>query len=219
MGLGQFGRHLAVTLSRAGVPVTAVDLDAQRVEDVKDHVARAVRADITDERALRAARVNTAECAIVALGETDFEPAVLGVVNLVTLEVPRIVARSFNAVRGQVLQRVGATSLIFPEVDAAEQLAHNLLSPGVQAALALPSGYTLAQIVLPATMVGLTLKQCEVRHRLRVNVIAVKRSRTTNGHREEETLDAGPDLALQAGDVLIVAGRTQAVDALASEAL
>jgi Ni,Fe-hydrogenase III large subunit len=78
VGLGQFGEQVARALARAGREVIAIDADMDRVEAVKDVVARAARADCTSEGAMRAIGAAEADAAVIALGEQDFEPAVLG---------------------------------------------------------------------------------------------------------------------------------------------
>lgn len=214
IGLGQFGRHLAVTLSRAGAYVIAIDSDANRIDEIKDLVARAVRANCTDERSLRAARIQEVECAIVALGEESFEATTLAVAMLANMHVPRIIARSSSEMRGKILQLVGATTVIFPEIQSAEQVAHSILSPGLQASFALPSGYTLAHVLAPPTYVGQTLAGASLRQKLKVTVIAIRRTSERNGQKVDRTVEAEPDLVIEEGDLLVVVGMTENVDAL-----
>jgi trk system potassium uptake protein TrkA len=223
LGLGQFGQAVAVTLSRQGVPVVALDDDAERVDAVKDLVARAARVNVSEEAALRAAGVDEVACAVVAVGEHDFEASVICVLALAAMGVPRIVARAFSRERGEVLRRVGATNVVFPEEEAARTLAHSLAQPGMVASLGLPPGYAVAHIVVPRTMVGQTLQECAIRERLRVKVIAVVRN---VGRRSQppqpamgNVVDAEPDTKFEEGDLLVVAGKTALVDALAREAV
>ncbi|MBQ4336486.1 MAG: NAD-binding protein, partial [Lentisphaeria bacterium] len=52
-GLGAFGTRLAVELSRAGNHVTVVDLDRDRINDIRDKVTEAVIGDISSEEVIR----------------------------------------------------------------------------------------------------------------------------------------------------------------------
>jgi trk system potassium uptake protein TrkA len=217
IGLGQFGRHLAVTLSREGCYVIALDSDPVKIDEIKDLVARAVRANCADERVLHAARVHECECAVVALGEESFEDTTMAVAALANMKVKRIIARSSSPLRGRILQMVGAHSVIFPEIQAAEQVGHSIRNPGLQASLALPSGYTLAQVTAPATLAGQTLAASGIRQKRKVSVIAVKRTRTLGDQKVERTLEAEPDLLVEEGDMLVVVGLTENVDALGRE--
>ena len=217
IGLGQFGRHLAVTLSREGAYVIALDSDAAKIDEIKDLVARAVRANCADERVLKAARVHECECAVVALGEENFEDTTMAVAALANLKVKRIIARSASPLRGRILQMVGAHSVIFPEIQAAEQVAHAIRNPGLQASFALPSGYTLAQVTAPVTQVGQTLAGSNMRQKLKVTVIAVRRTLTIGDQRVERTMEAEPDLVIEEGDMLVVVGLSENVDALGRE--
>ena len=72
IGLGRFGRALAVELFRLGHEVLAVDKSEERVSEIADFVTHAVRADARDEQALRAIGARNFDCAVVAFaGETQ----------------------------------------------------------------------------------------------------------------------------------------------------
>ena len=53
LGLGSFGAKLAVTLAKAGNTVLIVDIDQQRVDDLRDKVTEAVIADVSNEEVVR----------------------------------------------------------------------------------------------------------------------------------------------------------------------
>ncbi|MBI5498338.1 MAG: TrkA family potassium uptake protein [Deltaproteobacteria bacterium] len=219
IGLGQFGRHLALTLTRAGAHVIAADEDMAKVEGIKDLVARAVRLDCADEAALRGAGLDKADCVVFALGEEDFEAAALGVSALARMGIPRIVSRAPSHTRGRILQALGATQVVYPELQAAEQVARTLVAPGLESALALPSGYSLASVVVPAHFVGEELGALAERGHAHATVIAVRRRVDRAGQAVETAVRAEPTLRLEDGDVLVVAGPDEAVEALGREAV
>lgn len=216
IGLGQFGRQLAVSLAQHGAEVLAVDSDMAKVEEIKDVVSRAARADASNEDALRALGVGESAAAIVALGEADFEDAVLAVAALKQLGVPRIVARSSTRQRGRILSHVGAHQVIFPEVQMAEQLARALSSPGVVEELSLPSGHTIAEIRVPERFHGMTLADAHVRAKYGLNVLAIRRERPTDdGKVAVAAVEASPGERIDRGDVLVVVGERDRVEAFA----
>ena len=211
IGLGQFGRQLAVSLAQAGQEVLVIDTDMGRVEDIKDVVTRAVKADATNEETMRALGVGEVAVAIVALGEEDFEAEVLAVGALKQLGVPRIVARASNRQRGRILALVGADQLIYPEVEAAERMARTLSSPGVVEEVCLPSGHALVEVKIPSRLSGMTLAETQLRAKYGLNVLAVKRPGTGRGG--ERVMEPHPELALDGGDVLVLAGERDKVEA------
>ena len=207
VGLGQFGEHVARRLSEAGGEVLAVDLSLERVEALKDVVAQAVRADCTSEEAMRALGVGKAEVAVVALGEEDFEPAVLGTSMLKGLGVKTVVARSSSRQRGKILSLAGASRVVYPEAEMGEQLARILLHSSLQASTELPSGYALAELKVPEHAAGKSLQQMRLRQTHGLNVIAIQHRGVVN--------EPIPEAMLHAGDVLLVAGRGERVASLA----
>lgn len=210
IGLGQFGRQLAWSLAEAGQEVLVIDTDMGRVEEIKDVVARAVKADATNEETMRALGVGEVAIAIVALGEEDFEAEVLAVGALKQLGVPRIVARSSNRQRGRILALVGADHVVYPEVEAAERMARTLASPGVVEEVCLPSGHALVEVKMPSRLVGMTLAETQLRARFGLNVLAVKRPGGPKGG--ERVLEPHPELALDTGDVMVLAGERSKVE-------
>ena len=77
IGLGQFGMHLARTLVKMGCEVLALDVNEQRVEDVRDDVHRALIGDARDLEMLRGILAPEINEAVVCLGESTIEPSIL----------------------------------------------------------------------------------------------------------------------------------------------
>ena len=212
IGLGQFGRQVALSLAQRGHEVLAIDANMARVEEVKDLVARAVRADASELEALRALAVQELDTAVVAIGDDAFESAVLAVANLVQLGVKRIVARASRPQRGRVLSRVGAHQVVFPELQMAEQLARTLSTPGVVQELALPTGHALAEIQAPERFLGMTLKEAELRDKHGVTVLAIHREEEEDGRKIKRIAEATASQKLERGDVLVVVGEREKVE-------
>ncbi len=207
VGLGQFGEHLARQLTESGGEVIAVDLSLERVEALKDVVAQAVRADCTSEDTMRALGVGKAEVAVVALGEEDFEAAVLGTAVLKGLGIKTVVVRSSSRQRGRILSLAGASRVVYPEAEMGEQLARLLLHSCMMASTELPSGYALAELRVPEHAGGKSLQQLRLRQTHGLNVIAIQHRGVVN--------EPIPEAMLTAGDVLLVAGKGERVAALA----
>jgi trk system potassium uptake protein TrkA len=178
-----------------------------RVEAVKDQVARAARADCTSEAAMRAIGADEAESAVVALGEQDFEAAVLGTAVLKALGIETIVARASGAPRGKILMLAGASRVVCPEAEMGEQVADLLLHPSLTSAARLPSGFGLAELRASGAIAGKSLADLQLRKSNRLTVVAVVRA--------GEALEPTPELVFRDGDHVLVAGRTERLEALA----
>ena len=65
LGLGSFGAKLAVALARAGNTVLVVDIDQQRVDDLRDKVTEAIIADVSNEEVVRELNVRKFDAVIL----------------------------------------------------------------------------------------------------------------------------------------------------------
>jgi len=219
IGLGRFGSHIAETLARAGVDVTAVDLDRDCIERLRDHVSTAIAFDATDENELRFHGMEKIEVAVVAIGD-DFEANLLTTVNLKSLGVPRVVSRVASRLQGRILKKVGADVIVNPEDEAAERWANRLLTPHIIDHIELARNYALIQMAVPPAWRDKTLASLDIRQKFNVNIVAIKRQRrveTTDGG--ETTIETIVDVPLPSSqltseDILIIAGKEADLDKL-----
>lgn len=222
IGLGAFGRTLAMELARLGAEVLAIDRDPALVGRVAPYVALAVTADATDPQVLDSQNAKQMDCAIVATGE-QFEVTVLTTTLLVELGVPLVMARAMSQTQKQILKKVGAHAVVMPEYEIAERLARSLHLSGVVDFVELPEGYCLKQVRVPKDFVGQSLQELSMRQKERVMVIRIRRKRLERDaggepHLEDELI-AIPDgaIELRDGDVLSVIGSETAVARLGTE--
>jgi trk system potassium uptake protein TrkA len=211
IGLGRFGKKLAIALAMSGAEVIAIDRDRGLVEEIRDQVSQAVRLDSTDEEALKAQGVDKVDVAVVGIGEGGqaFESAVLTVVNLRSLGVKQVYARAHSLTAGEVFAKIGATEVIYPELESAQRWAYKLITPQIDEKIDFAPGYSLARIWAPASFDGKTLMELELRQKYNVNIVAVKRGESAKADRDRE---AGlinvpvPTTVIYEGDILMVAG-------------
>lgn len=219
IGLGQFGRQVAVTLSEMGGDVLVLDTDERRLEDVKDLVSRAVRVDATDREALRAVGVEDVDTAVVAVGE-NFEAGVLVTAHLKHFGVGWIVARASNTVQGEILSLVGADRVIYPEIQMGEQIARGLLSHNILEHLKISEDLNVVEMRAPTQFVGKGLKDLHLRNRFGVNVVSIRRLRPyvdEQGQTQHRVVNEmiSPTDPIQRDDVLVVVGSDEGVARLA----
>ncbi|HXV74809.1 MAG TPA: TrkA family potassium uptake protein [Candidatus Polarisedimenticolaceae bacterium] len=211
IGLGAFGRQVAIQLERLGHEVLAIDLDERLVNAVAEEIEASVRADATDESALREMHVDGVSCAVVAIGAEAIEASILATTLLRQIGVPQIVARAVNPLHARALRAVGAHAVVRPEEEMGERLARRLAQPNVLERIELGRDAELAEVPVPGEFVGKSLIDLEVRRRHAVTVVAIRR-----GDRILATLEGSE--RMEAGDVLVVIGAPAAIEKLASRA-
>ncbi|HLB75108.1 MAG TPA: TrkA family potassium uptake protein [Sedimentisphaerales bacterium] len=212
IGLGRFGQKLAIALAMSGAEVIAIDRNRETVELIGDQVSHAVRLDSTDEEALKAQGVDKVDVAVVGIGQgtgQGFEAAVLTVVNLRQMGVPLIYARAESLTAGQVFSKVGATDVIYPEIESAQRWAYKLIAPQIGEKIDFAPGYSLARIKAPASFDGKTVMNLQLRQKHNVNLVLIKRgehAKTKKSERWEIINVPMPSTVLYEGDILMVAG-------------
>ena len=215
IGLGRFGKKLAIALAMSGAEVIAIDKDRDEIELIRDQVSHAVRLDSTNEEALKSQGVDKVDIAIIGIGQgtgRGFESAILTVVNLRQMGVKQIYARSEDLIAGQVFAKVGATEVIYPEIESAQRWAYKLIAPQIGEKIDFAPGYSLARIKAPTSFDGKTLMDLQLRQKYNVNLVAIKRSEHSKSKKSEKSEKGRiinvpmPNTVIYQDDILMVAG-------------
>lgn len=212
IGLGRFGKKLAIALAMSGAEVIAIDKDREEIELIRDQVSHAVRLDSTDEEALKAQGVDKVDIAIIGIGQgtgRGFESAILTVVNLKQIGVKQIYTRAENLIGGEVFSKVGATEVIYPEIESAQRWAYKLIAPHISEKIDFAPGYSLARIKAPESFDGKTVMDLQLRQKYKVNLVAIKRARESKGKKEKNGNIINvpmPSTIIYREDILMVAG-------------
>jgi trk system potassium uptake protein TrkA len=222
IGLGRFGRDLAVALAAGRGEVIAIDRDIKPVEEIRDEVTLAVRMDSTDEEALKAQGIHEVDVAIVGIG-TDFESAALTVATLKSLGVKRLIARAQNKIQAQILLRVGADETVLPERESALRWAHRLMLPNLKQYIELGEHHSLVYLVAPRRFHDKTLRELDLRNKYGVNLIAIERRKRTRDDKDGVSIDEpivavpGASTVIHPDDVLVLAGSNDSISALSGD--
>jgi trk system potassium uptake protein TrkA len=216
IGIGQFGRALALHLADLGFEVTILDERESIVTELKDRVTYALVGDATDIRVLRQLElVGEDTYVIVAVGE-QFERNLLITAQLKELGVTNLLTRSVNELHGKLLKLIGVNDLIRVEDVAARQLADRFTNEGVMRLRRMDATHSLADVRLPQEWVGRTLMEVGLRSDYRLNLLTVRRGKVHEEHNLDDVLSEpeqpvidSPDatLVFQEGDVLVLFGK------------
>jgi len=200
IGLGSFGSHVAKTLYEKGNEVLAVDMDKEKIEEVKNFVSHAVSMDAADKENLQALGIQDMDIVIISLGP-EMESSILTVLYLHELGAKRIVAKALTEDHAKVLDAVGATEVIYPEKDMAIKTALKLSNPNILEYLPLISGFGIQEIAPPEKFIGKTLKKLDLRNKYGIQIIAIKELIP-----EKTTFIPKADFVIKDSDILIIMG-------------
>ena len=206
IGLGRFGSEVARSLCRQGCEVLAIDISSELVQQVSEDVTQAVVGDGQDKEILRALDVKSFDCGVVAIGD-NLGASVLATMNLKELGVPYVVSKASDETHKQVLAKLGADRVVIPEKENAVRLAKSLGSTNVLDYIELSEDYGIIDTPAPEKWDGKTLIELNVRAKLGVNILAIKREGSI-------TVSPAADYKILKGDVLVVLGSNTALKAL-----
>ena len=206
IGLGRFGSEAARSLCAQGCEVLAIDISSELVQQLSNDVTQAVVADARDKDVLRTLDAGSFDCGIVAIGDS-LADSVLATMNLKELNVPYVVCKAHDETHKQVLIKLGADRVVIPEKENAIRLAKSLATSNVLDYIELSEDYGIIEIPAPKNWQEKSLIELNVRAKLGVNILAVKRE-------GDITVSPAADYRISAGDILVVLGDTDALKAV-----
>ncbi len=222
IGLGQFGSELAKALQEKGAEVIAVDSNMNVIESMKNEIAGAVCLDSTDEEALRSLNIDSFDAAVVSIGE-NWEASILATAILREQGMETIIARSAGELHGRILEKVGASRIISPEINIADQLARSLVSPGLLDQITLPDGHSMFQVKARQEFKDKTLIELDFRRNYGLLVVGIQRrinkvSESGEILTETETISLpSATEAIRKDDILVLVGMKDDIEKFLAE--
>ncbi|MBQ6947218.1 MAG: TrkA family potassium uptake protein [Clostridia bacterium] len=203
IGMGRTGRHLALKLEELGNDVMVIDVDRAKIEAVSDRLSNAQIGDCTNEVVLKALGVKNFDLCFVTIGE-NFEASLVITSLLKKMGASHVIAKSKLDIQAELLLKIGADEIIYPEKDVAESLAVRYSADNIFDYVELTGEYSIYEIPVVREWVGHSLIELDIRKKHGINVIAVK-NRTL--------LDPVPaaDYRFRADDHIMVIGKSKDV--------
>lgn len=208
IGLGRFGKSLALELEREGIEVLGIDASDKLVQQLANRLTHVVQADSTDDKALRQLSVHEFSRAVIAIG-TDLESSVLTASILLEMGISNVWAKAVSQSHARILTQLGVHHVVRPEHDMGQRVAH-LVRGRMLDYIEFDDGYALIKTQPPAAVLGKPLAETRVRSYYNVTVVGVKRA----GH---SFTYATPETVLEEGDIVIVSGERDAVENFSDE--
>lgn len=201
IGLGRFGRHIAMNLNQLGHQVMAVDSVEERVEAVLPFVTNAQIGDSTNEAFLESLGVRNFDVCIVAIGN-DFQSSLETTSLLKELGGKLVVSRAARDVQAKFLLRNGADEVVYPEKQIAKWTAIRYSADHILDYVELDEEHAMFEISVPGSWAGRSIGQIDIRKKFNINIMGIKR----NGKLH---LSISPDMVLEAGETMLVLGQNK----------
>ena len=201
IGLGRFGKHVAIHLNNLGHQVMAVDNSEERVEAVLPFVTNAQIGDSTNGDFLESLGIRNFDVCIVTIGN-DFQSSLETTSLLKELGAKMVVSRAARDVQEKFLLRNGADEVVYPEKQLAKWTAIRYSADHILDYIELDSDHAMFEIPVPENWAGRSIGQLDIRRKFNINIIGVKKS----GKLE---LSLSPEMVLAAGETMLVLGRNK----------
>ena len=208
IGLGIFGFNLAKDLFEAGLEVIAVDKNKDLVQKIRDFSTKAVVADATEKEVMEAIGIEENDVIIVSFGE-DLAASTILTLHLKEMNVKTIIVKAPNEDHKRILEKVGATEVVIPEREMAAKIARSLISPNVMDYIPLTREYTICEIAPPASFVGKSIAEIQLRKKYNIGLLASRDVLT-----DQITMIPGGDFVVKDSDILVVIGKEKDIQNL-----
>jgi trk system potassium uptake protein len=203
VGLGRFGVSLAANMSLMGHEVLALDTDEQKVQNASGKATHTVQADATDEAVLKELGAGDFDIAVIAIG-TSVQNSVLATILLKKLGIPYVIARASSALHGEILNRIGADRVVYPERQMGEKVAHEATLGAVTDYMKVVTGYGIIRVEAKPDFVGQTLSELGIgpKGKLGIATLLIQRGKD---------VIISPDIreTVKKDDILIVSGNDE----------
>lgn len=174
IGLGSFGKQIAVQLDKLGHEVLGIDINELRVNDALDIVTDAQIGDSTNEAFLRSLGVDNFDVCFVTVSK-DFQCSLETTFLLKELGANFVVARAERDGQEKLLLRNGADKVVYPEKQVANWAAIRYSIDHILDYIALDDKYSIYEVSTPEPWLGKTIVQLDVRRKYNLTIIGLKR--------------------------------------------
>lgn len=186
IGLGRFGRHIAMKLDELNHQVMAIDRNEERVDAILPYVTNTQIGDATKEGFMESLGVRNFDVCIVAIGD-NFQSSLEATSLLSELGAKYVVSRAARDVHAKFLLKNGADEVIYPEKQMAEWAAIRYSADHILDYVELDDEHAIFEISVPENWVGRTVGQLDIRNKHNINIMAFKHQGVMNLNIKSDT--------------------------------
>ena len=179
IGLGRFGRHIALQLNKLGHEVMAVDINEERVNESLPIVTNAQIGDSTNTEFLRSLGIGNFDVCIVTIGG-NFQNSLETTSLLKELGAKLVVSRAERDVQEKFLLRNGADEVIYPEKQVANWAAIRYTADHIRDYIEVGEAHAIFEVEVPKGWIGKTVGELDIRRKYSINIMATKENGKIN---------------------------------------
>ena len=198
IGLGRFGRHIALQLNKLGHEVMAVDSNEERVNAILPIVTNAQIGDSTNTEFLKSLGIGNFDVCIVTIGG-NFQNSLETTSLLKELGAKLVVSRAEWDVQEKFLLRNGADDVVYPEKQVARWAAIRYTADHIRDYIQVDEAHAIFEVEVPVNWIGRTVGELDVRKKYNINIMAVKKDGKVN-------MVVSPDTVMTDDVTLLVLG-------------
>lgn len=203
IGLGRFGKHIAMKLNELGHQVMAIDEKEELVDEILPFVTNAQIGDTTNADFLKSLGINNYDICIVAIGG-DFQSSLETTYTLKELGAKCVIARASTDRHAKFLTRIGADEIVYPEKQVANWAAIRYGADHILDFIEIDDNYAIFEVTTPESWVGKSIGQIDIRKKYKINIMALKEDGKLN-------LTVLPETVLKAGATMLVLGELNSI--------
>lgn len=178
IGMGRFGSHLCINLSKLDNEIMIVDSEEEKLEDLLPYVTSAKIGDCTNEKVLESLGVSNFDLCIVSIGN-NFQSSLEITSLLKEMGAKRVISKANREIHAKFLLKNGADEVIFPDRDIAEKLAVRLSADEIFDYIKLQDGYSIYEILPMPEWIGKSIRDINLRATYRISIIGAKQGENT----------------------------------------
>ena len=198
IGLGHFGKHIAIELNQLGHEIMAVDENEEKVNDVLPYVTSAQIGDSTDSDFLESLGIRNFDVCIVTMSG-NFQNSLETTSLLKELGAEFVVSAAKRDVQEKFLLRNGADKVVYPEKQMAKWTAIRYTSDHILDYIEVDDSYAIFEVQVPDNWIGKSIGRIDIRKKYNINILALKEYGNMN-------MAITPDTVLSSNITLLVLG-------------
>ena len=199
IGMGRFGKHIAMNLNQLGHQVMVVDNVEERIDDILPYVTSAQIGDSTNVDFLESLGIANFDVCIVAIGN-NFQSSLETTSLLKELGAKLVVSRAARDVQAKFFLRNGADEVVYPEKQLAKWTAIRYSADHILDYIELDGDHAMFEVQIPENWLGQTIGQIDIRKKYSINIIGLRK----NG---ELDMSLTSETVLENGSTMLVLGR------------
>lgn len=198
IGLGHFGKHVAMELNQLGHEIMAVDENEEKVNDVLPYVTNAQIGDSTDSDFLESLGIRNFDVCIVTMSG-NFQNSLETTSLLKELGAEFVVSAAKRDVQEKFLLRNGADKVVYPEKQMAKWTAIRYTSDHILDYIEVDDSNAIFEVQVPDNWIGKSIGRIDIRKKYNINILALKEYGKLN-------MAITPDTVLSSNITLLVLG-------------